>query len=304
MSDVARLEEDTAFERFALGAAAPASKPQYGWIDLRNSVSPLGDVGFMAGSAISGTEALDRLQLGLRPLMLGAAWKILDLVVERAFPARTADWTIRAKVERAYRLDVPVWSPFVKSDPEWAAAMHLYANSRPLRDGIVHRRAEVIPSGELRVGGRDDTAGQTFVISAEEQLALCRASRRLIDAILAGEIAPRERDDLAFQLGQVRRYSGLPAVHGGDLRVVCEVHVNLREVQTGIVELDIPALQPAVRHQVGYRAFDVVAYLPTAPGAAPLIGKLETAPVEVVRFRLDSPPAWLSGAAERHTLPD
>jgi hypothetical protein len=56
-----------------------------------------------------------------------------------------------------------------------------------------------------------------------------------------------------------------------------------------------------MHHQEGHRAFDVVAYPPSTSGSAPLIGKLGTAPVEVLRFQLDHP-AWLSNTAERQTL--
>jgi hypothetical protein len=56
------------------------------------------------------------------------------------------------------------------------------------------------------------------------------------------------------------------------MNMLCEVHVNLREVSPDRVELDVPALQHTVRHQVGQQRFDVVAYLPHAAGAPPLIG--------------------------------
>jgi hypothetical protein len=303
MPDLARLEEETAFERLALETGTPLTEPQYGWVDLRTS--PLGDVGFMVGTAISGTEAVDRLRAELRPLLFGAAWKILDVVIERAIPARKGHWPISEKVKRARRLDVPVWSPFVKSDAEWVAALQMYANTEQLRHGIVHRRAEVTPSGELRVAN-ENQPGQPFTMTDEEQLAFCRAARRLIDAIVSRAIWPRERDDLAFQLGKVHQYSGLPATGRDELRTVCEIHVNLKKVRwgRGRVKLDVPALQPTMRQQEGHRAFDVVAYLPNTPDGATLIGKLETAPVEVLRFRPDRPPAWLSSTAKRHTLQD
>lgn len=116
MPDPARLEVETAFERLVLDSATPLIEPQYGWVDLR--ISLLGDVGFMIGAAVCGTQAADQLRTDLRPLMFGAAWKVLDLVVEQALPVRSANWSIRAKVNRAQHLDVPVWHPFAKSDAE------------------------------------------------------------------------------------------------------------------------------------------------------------------------------------------
>jgi hypothetical protein len=155
------------------------------------------------------------------------------------------------------------------------------------------------------VADKDPNSKTVHTLTAEEQLAFCRAAQRFIDAIIAGTIRPREREDLLSQLGQLERHSGVaPTPEDVGMNRLCEVHVNLRAVSPGRVELDVPALQQPMQHQVQYRRFDVVAYLPAPQEGTPLIGKLETAPVEVVQFDPDQPPAWLSRTSQRQTLLD
>lgn len=286
-----RLKDETEFERLALDTATPLVVPQYGWVDLRKG--PPADVGFICGPITEGGS--ERFAATLRPLLFGGAWKVLDRVVECAFPPRDKHWTNSAKANRAKTLDVPVWAPFKKTDPEWQAALWLYAATEQLRDGMTHRRAEVTASGELRVPDEDPQSTTVHTLTPEEQFAFCRAAQQLIEAILAGSITPRAHEDLAFQLGLLQRFSGLaPAPGATEMNTVCEVHVNLREVGPDCVELDVPALQPTMQHQVGHRRFDLVAYLPNSADVQPLIGRLETAAVEVIQFNPVRPPRWLS----------
>jgi hypothetical protein len=239
--------------------------------------------------------------------MFAAAWKVLDLVTEYALPPAPGGgyWLIKQKVARALsQQDLSAWSPFTRGDAQWRAALRMYAHTMQLRHGLVHRRAEMTAGGELRIDGHGNQAGQTLAISDGEQLAFCRATQRLIDAILTGKIEPRDRYDLVFQLAEVHRHSKVAPNTKEQPRWVCEIHVNLREPSPGWVELDVAALDATMRQQESLTAFDLVAYLPNSPRAAPLVGKLEGAPLDrpLTRFRSDTPPAWLSGTRERHTL--
>jgi hypothetical protein len=307
MATLAELDEATAFERLALDSATPLIRPQYGWVDLRGS----GSVGAVLGSIDSCVGALEPLRFELRPLMFGTAWKILDLVVEYALPLKSPSgnhWSIAQKVAQARnQTSLTPWAPFAGGDPEWDATLRLYAETEELRHGLVHRDIKRdSQTGALEViGKRGQNAGRPFTLSADEQIAFCRATHRLIEAVLAGHIEPRDRDDLAFQLAQVHQYSGVAPSPHGQLRWVCEIHIDLEDAGGGWVELDVAALDTAMHGQrEAHGAFDLVAYLPEAPGIAPLVGKLEDAPLDrpVMRFRTDDPPAWLSNTRQRQTL--
>jgi hypothetical protein len=120
------------------------------------------------------------------------AWKVLDGVVECALPAHSQHWTNEAKTNRALRLDVPVWAPFVKADQEWRVALRLYGKTEQLRDRMAHRRAEVTRDGELRVADEDPNSTAVHTLTPDEQLAFCRAAQRLLGAVLATKtISPR-----------------------------------------------------------------------------------------------------------------
>ena len=70
------------------------------------------------------------------------AWKILDLVVEYALPPAAPSgnhWSIAQKVTQAQsQTNLTPWAPFAAGDPEWDAALHMYAARHPV--GVTHRQ--------------------------------------------------------------------------------------------------------------------------------------------------------------------
>ena len=99
------FEEGTAFELYVLETVRPAIEQHGGaYVDLRGSKT-------VAAVSISITEnlsgaAVDRLKDQLAPLLFGAAWKVLDLLLEFALnragltPARH-NWVIAEKQQHA-----------------------------------------------------------------------------------------------------------------------------------------------------------------------------------------------------------
>lgn len=79
----------------------------------------------------------------LAPLLMGAAWKVLDATVERALVdagrvrLRGGRWTIAAKIQEAALLSS------VSSLPMWSHLVALYAASVELRHSVSHRRVDV-----------------------------------------------------------------------------------------------------------------------------------------------------------------
>jgi hypothetical protein len=299
VAKLALLAEQTAYERYALSSAIPLIKIMSGSIDLRRD--PRGDIHAILGGIDSGAEILERYKLKFVPLIFGAAWKILDLVVEDSLgplpPSRRGrpqQWRIvdKAAAVLAQNGAIKARKPFTRRNPEWMAAMRMYANTLELRHAITHRDAGREANGNLDISVTDvQGVRRRYTLSLDEQLAFCRATRRLIRAILAKRIDQRDRDDLAYHLAQVRQHSQLQ-VAGRDLSRVREVIVNLEQTSPGVVRLDVPALQATMRYQPGPWVFDLVAYLPG--NLTPLVGPLETAPAREYEFAVASPPRWLS----------
>lgn len=85
--------------------------------------------------------------IDLRPLAFGAAWKVLDLLVELALTqagvaAAGGSVTITEKVKRA-RTAVGLCPPLSSDAPVWATLTAVYAATEEVRHSLVHRQAEV-----------------------------------------------------------------------------------------------------------------------------------------------------------------
>jgi hypothetical protein len=105
ISTLQDFEEGTAFELYVLERVRPAIEQHGGAsIDLRDSKT-VAAVGVFVSESVSGA-ALDALKDELAPLMFGAAWKVLDLLLEFALnragltPAHN-DWSIAEKQKHA-----------------------------------------------------------------------------------------------------------------------------------------------------------------------------------------------------------
>jgi hypothetical protein len=299
MGRLALLAEQTAYEQYVLRSTTRLVKGITGSVDLRHD--PRGDITVVITAADSSREVLEQFKLKFVPLMFGAAWKILDLVVEDSLgplpPGRNGrprNWRIEDKATEVLAANgaVKARKPFTRRNPEWMAAMRMYANTKELRHAITHRDAGHDANGNLDIEVTDNQGiTQRYVMSLDEQLAFCRATRRLINAILTKQLDARDRDDLAFHLAQARQYSQATS-DGRDLRAVREIIVNLPEVTPGVVRVDVPTAKAAMNGQPEPHIADLVAFVPGL--SAPLVGALEKMPAVVREFPIGNPPRWLA----------
>ena len=307
MGKLALLAEQIAYERYVLRSAIPLVKGLTGSVDLRRD--PRGDVTGVITGADSCRDVLEQFKLTFVPLMFAAAWKILDLVVEDSLGplpprpnGRPRHRWIEDKATEVLTSNgaIKARKPFTRRNPEWMAAMRMYANTKELRHAVTHRDAGRDANGNLDIEVMDNRGNtQRYVMSLDEQLAFCRATRRLINAIFTKQLEARDRDDLAFHLAQVRRYSQATS-DGRDLGAVREIIVNLPEVAPGVVRVDVPAAKAAMKGQPKPHIADLVAF---APGlSAPLVGALEKMPSVVREFPIGKPPRWLSQVPRLTTI--
>lgn len=105
ISTLQEYEEGTAFELYVLETVQPAiEQHDSAYIDLRGGKT-IAAVGITINESMS-AGAVDRLKDKLAPLLFGAAWKALDLLLEFALnraglsPARR-DWSIAEKQQHA-----------------------------------------------------------------------------------------------------------------------------------------------------------------------------------------------------------
>lgn len=299
MESLEELDEATAFERTALASAAelvPTMSTGARVIDLRG-VPVTGQLNVMLlVSDNLGSDQADHLREALRPLLFGAAWKTLDLLIEYALqkakrtPKNGKYWLIGEKVKAA-AAEIPPVAPFDAADlqPTWAAATQVYSSTEELRHALVHGPAMIKPDGTFEA---DRDKGH-YTLTADEQLAVCRAAQRTIKAVLANEIKQRDLRDLNWQLDQLRAHTGQPSLGGTAADVVSEVLVTLPLVD-GQVVVDVPDLLARAQAAVGPGStlFDLVGYLDEEPHM-PFVGELDSASVTTVTFPPQSPPSWL-----------
>jgi hypothetical protein len=307
MGKLALLAEQTAYERYVLRSATPLVKGVIGSVDLRRD--PRGDVSGIAAGVEPCREVLDQFKLKFVPLMFGAAWKILDLIVEDSLGplaarpnGRPRHWRIEDKATEVLTSSgaIKARKPFTRRQAEWTAAMRMYANTKELRHAVTHRDAGRDANGNLDIEVTDNQGDtRRHVMSLDEQLAFCRATRRLIDAILTKQLHARNRDDLAFHLAQARQYS-LATFDGRDLCAIREIIVNLPEVAPGVARVDVPAAKAAIKGQPEPHVADLVAFVPGL--SAPLVGALEKMPAVVREFSIVNPPRWLSHVPRVRTI--
>ena len=233
--------------------------------------------------------------LALRPLLVGTAWKVLDLLLEEALAQagvahnHGAEYTIALKEEQA-RTGVAAPAQF---DPTaWSVLMAAYAETVEIRHSLVHRQAHTTPSGDLVGVDRD---GQPLrPLTAAEQEAFAHA------AVTAAGMVPSTSRDPRDEARLLRHLADLAGLHQRQLDATT-IPTIIPEI-TIVVDPD-PAdskryliNMPAVRAWMPFSDVGDFADVVVAPRDRPgqeLRGRLEDAPSEAVTIDFDAPPTWL-----------
>jgi hypothetical protein len=228
----------------------------------------------------------------LRPLLFGAAWKILDLLVEYGLNQITpqAQWTIQAKQAKA---SSAVVAPISNDQDVWSRVAALYANTVEARHCLIHRRFVFSAVGDMTQ--LVDRQGMPMRdVTAEEQNAFCRVAQRASIILQLGRFSPRDRLDLVASLDTLVAHHGLAALGGGaSFRLPEIVYVNAQPATAGWTVDIARALDSAGRTFPGRAYFDIEISFP-GTGLPPLVGRLEDAPHgSAIPIDPASPPEWI-----------
>ena len=116
-------------------------------------------------------EAVNRL--GMLPLCFGAAWKIVDLLLEHALeadgitPKRGVRWTIVEKTEHARAMRGRA-NPLSGDREIWERILGVYATLEETRNSLVHRTA-VFDAASGSITGVDRAGLSLRTLSKGEQ---------------------------------------------------------------------------------------------------------------------------------------
>lgn len=290
------FEHDSALERDLLQRALPlipteSDGSSRATIDLAENTAQVAiSVGETLGPTPMGCVEL----LRLRPLLVGAAWKVLDLLLETALdesgfqPDTRRGYSIETKACHAAAAEGR--PQYVDAQP-WSALMEVYVETKELRHSLVHRRAHTDAANSLV--GTDESGASLRPMSADEQEAFVRSVLRVAELVTLTPPDERVEADL------LRHLSALVGIHGQKLPTVklldslpeITVILDAEASTSDRYTFDVPALRARQPFREAIHA-DLVVQFRDRPGQD-LRGRLEDAPDAIVAVDPDNPPTWL-----------
>lgn len=229
----------------------------------------------------------------LRPLFFGAAWRVLDLVIEHSLRKRQPTrkyWQIEEKETKA-REAAGDYHPLSGDAAIWKRITMTYAATVQARHCLVHRAFAVTPQGDL-TGLKDKNRLLVPDVTAGEQEAFCRLAQVVLWAGGRSGLEARDAENLRWLLDQLTAHHRMPALGGTKKSPVEVVAVNASQ-SGGIWAVDLRYVKEQVSKIMPTGTYvDIEIHFPGV-GIPPLTGRLEDAPDERHCF-LDpkAPPAW------------
>lgn len=230
------------------------------------------------------------------PLLVGAAWKVLDVLLEEALAQdglrprnNSTHWAIEEKVKKAR---AHVGQPHSFDAADWMSVMDCYVGTSQLRHSLVHRTARTDPAGALH--GIDDKGNALRPLQPTEQDAFGRMALRSASLVLRAAVDKRDRAALRYELSFLTAFHGVTIPTGNWSHPPREIRVPVDPDPStpGLYILDLPFVQSYVDLQGDIEA-DLVIRPRDRPGQV-LFGRLEDGPGTVISFDPDHPPLWLS----------
>jgi hypothetical protein len=276
--DVDALCDDIALERTTLEAAlnTRSGGSSTGIIDLRGSAA---NVSMNAEVSLCGQAIESFVARVMLPLLFASAWKILDLIVERAWREGGSQPSIARKAKRALEEWDADLTPIFQGDRGLAERTgRLYEATVQLRHAIIHRRTLKGANGDVSYEGGAP-------IHAESLQAICRFALG-VSQVLGTKLERRTRSDLAWWLNQLTSIHGMPALDDAYKPRPLDKVLVLAQIEEGQWHVDTErALQRTRGINQGFPFADLLIH---APGDEfPVISTpLENAP-RGLRVRFD-----------------
>jgi hypothetical protein len=295
MNTIQDLKDATAFELLLLQTILEAGESSSQvTIDLTCPKEFAGNH-YVSKVALSGND-VKALKAKLFPLVFGAGWKIIDLILEyeitQAGLCRPGDY-IKISTKKNLALNKDILGVNLDCEQQtWHCILDAYAHTVEHRHCLVHRTAEVgEATGELN--GTCRSTNQALVtLTQHEQIAFASSAVLTAKGILDGGICQRNEAFLKYHLNQLANHSRASILAGASAPKTVEVKILLQEDNHGLfVNLGEELKRINQNQLTSY--YDVVFKHPTKQ-ALKMKGQSELIPLEKVYIDLDSPPGWLS----------
>ena len=209
--------DDTEYERLVLDTIVVPSKApagaEFATCDIRGSGPRNLAVGVHDSLSAGAVESFAGR---FRPLAFGAAYKIVDFLVEMTMrlngePSPRGRWTFAEKAAYVRRGTPPqLPSPLDAAPSLWERAAQLYLGFGEHRHALAHRRARVDPSGDFT--GSDRAGSPLVPITVAQQDAFSWFALVLANSVIAGHADQRQLNAIAWQADALAHHHGLAAL--------------------------------------------------------------------------------------------
>ncbi|MEU2539286.1 hypothetical protein [Streptomyces iakyrus] len=296
------FEDDTGFERLTLDRVTPLlpRSEASSVLDLdANNLAVTPGVAVASVDSTSGAPGADLKFDDVRPLFFGAAWKVLDQLIEFALerggiaPKKGTRFTIEEKAQQARTGRVPPVPPFDHHPDLWLRLAHIYASTEELRNSLTHRRFTVDPhTSELRGTPRNQGGAAPKALSKGEQTAYCQAAVGAAEAVIHGSTPTRRMDQLKWVLDQLTSHHGQPTLGSSAAHPLIPVLRLRRDPgSSNELSLDAAAIRTSARGAYADATyFDLEVLL---PDGRLLAAPLEDVPSGPVTFSISALPDWI-----------
>lgn len=239
--------DNVAYERLVLTTLTEAETAYRGQqitiIDLRSFPRK--------GMSIPGSsvrdEVVKEILPQLRPLIFGAAYKILDFFVEFVLKLKRGQtlpqrgWSFEAKIKLLTNGSYQLPTIFSPTDDIWNRMAALYTNLLEARHCIAHRKSNQKLDGTLIV--KDRSGNLLTPLTALEQDKFAESTYLLSEAVIRQEIPSRQRNAILNALDYLDAHHRYPKTGRTVPGEIPKIMANLIPLSAGRWQLDIKSIR-------------------------------------------------------------
>lgn len=288
--------EATEFERLALDRYLPlfGDEPGDTW-DFREAIVGSGPVNLRVEFIADVRRTDEGLRAALLPLVFGAAWKVLDLLMELALahagyqPDLARGWSIAEKGRLAKQGRGE--SALLGVEPQtWKAIGRLYAATAEHRHCLVHRTASFsVQPIQLTGASRH---GPLLPLDQRELHAFIHLAQLVADGVRDGGLSRRSVDYLHLCLQRLERHSGVMVAEGVLLQPPLKAWMALKVDEEGRWVADFAYLHEQLARRAPKQHVDVWIEIP-GEASHSLFGHLDDIPRQAALLDLARLPGYL-----------
>ena len=285
------LADDTDFECFVLDLLGThrvgVTEPKYIY-DKRGITGKL-------GMAEEGTQARERLRRSLHPLEFGAAYKVLDMLVQhvlRANGVAAGHLRFKHKTKALERRPSTLPAPLDSRPELWDRLAALYTTFQEARHAVTHRRCQSTAAGDLKIFDKEHQLVDT-IVSAE--IGFFAAAVHVVAELVVGACDDNRRANMAmWYLNKLQSRHCLPPLPSTDPDVDRRLLVrDLVALRDGRLRFEVARAKEIIDRQPKSSLWDLRLHA----GDRIFVGhweEVEDQSAAALDFHPALPPAWLS----------